>query len=142
MSLYLVSVAAGNKVGSLALVTRQFAKHGVNLQGFLADDAGMKFLTKDLTATQRALMHGAFDFDATEVHEIFVEDRPGSLSAVCQKLAEGGVNIVTAFGVASGNAGRIYVQVSDPARAAAIIDAMGLGHHMRPSHLGRIAPTV
>src|ERR1051326_3450483 len=102
MRLYPVRLAARDEPGALARVTRQLANHRINLQGFVVDSAGIQVLTKDLTQTATALQEGGFRYSATEVHEVILEDRPGSLADLCERLAAVGINIASSFGVATG----------------------------------------
>lgn len=141
-SMYLVAVAARDERGVLAWVTSNLARWEVNLKGFVVDPAGMQLLVSDLRALCKALDEMGFLYRVTEVNEVVLEDRPGTLAALCQELADAGIGICTAFGVATGNSGRIYLDVTDWKRAEAILDA----HHVGPgvaighSNLGRIAP--
>ena len=95
MRLYLVSIAARDEPGALARVTRQLANHRINLQGFVVDSAGIQVLTKDLALAATALQEGGFRYSATEVHEVILEDRPGSLADLCERLAAVGINIAS-----------------------------------------------
>lgn len=138
MRLYLVSIAARDEPGALARVTRQLANHRINLQGFVVDSAGIQVLTKDLAEAANALQEGGFRYSAAEVHEVILEDRPGSLADLCERLAAVGINITASFGVATGSAGRIYINVSDLPRAAPIIDSLSRGAVLVHARLGRI----
>lgn len=142
--LFLVQVAARDEPGALARVTRQLARHRINLQGFVVDSAGIQVLTRQLDATVAALQEGAFRHHVDEVHEVILEDRPGSLADLCERLAELGINISASFGVATGSAGRIYISVSDLPRAAPVIDSLSQGDVVLHARLGRIggAPSV
>lgn len=138
MRLYLVSIAARDEPGALARVTRQLANHRINLQGFVVDSAGIQVLTKDLAQAATALQEGGFRYSASEVHEVILEDRPGSLADLCERLAAVGINIASSFGVATGAAGKIYINVSDLPRAAPIIDSLSRGPVMVHARLGRV----
>lgn len=148
--MYLVAVAARDERGVLAWVTSNLARWEVNLKGFVVDPAGMQLLVSDLRALCKALDEMGFLYRVTEVNEVILEDRPGTLAALCQELADQGIGICTAFGVSTGGgAGRIYLDVTDWKRAEPILSA----HHVEatppptnlgtiPAHpgLGRIAP--
>jgi hypothetical protein len=136
--LYLVQIAARDEPGALARVTRRLANHHINLQGFVVDSAGIQVLTSDLTEAAVALQEGGFRYAASEVHEVILEDRPGSLADLCERLAAVGINITASFGVATGSAGRIYINVSDLPRAAPIIDSMSRGAVVIHARLGRV----
>jgi hypothetical protein len=136
--LYLVQIAARDELGALARVTRCLADHRINLQGFVVDSAGIQVLTSELTEAATALQEGGFRYSASEVHEVILEDRPGSLAELCERLAAVGINITASFGVATGSAGRIYINVSDLPRAAPILDAMSRGSVVIHARLGRV----
>ncbi len=140
MSFYLVSVAARDEPGALAWVTRNVARWHVNLRGFVVDPAGMQLLVTDLGGLCKALDEMGFLYRVTEVHEVVLEDRPGSLAALCQQLADEGIGICSSFGVASGQAGRIYLDVTDLERAAPILAAHNHGRAVMATRLGRIGP--
>lgn len=144
MRLYLVQVAARDEPGALARVTRQLADHRINLQGFVVDSAGIQVLTRQIQQTIVALEEGRFRYAYDEVHEVILEDRPGSLADLCERLAELGINISASFGVAHGSSGRIYISVSDLPRAAPVIDSLSKGEVVMHARLGRIggAPSV
>lgn len=141
--LFLVQVAARDEPGALARVARQLAEHRINLQGFVVDSAGIQVLTKQIDPALAALDEGGFPYRFDEVHEVILEDRPGSLADLCERLAQLGINISASFGVATGSAGRIYINVSDLPRAAPVIDSLSKGEILVHAGLGRIggAPT-
>ena len=140
MSLFLVAVAARDEPGSLAWVTSNLARWHVNLKGFVVDPAGMQLLVSDLGQMCKALDEMGFLYRVTEVHEVILEDRPGSLAALCQQLADEGIGILSAFGVATGQAGRVYLDVTDLERAQPILRAHNHGPSIMSSRLGRIGP--
>ena len=124
----------------MAWVTRNLASWEVNLKGFVVDPAGMQLLVTDLHGLGRALDEMGFLYRVTEVHEVVIEDRPGSLADLCQRLADEGIGICSAFGVATGQAGRIYLDVTDMARAEPILAAYHEGPAVTSKRLGRIGP--
>lgn len=105
----------------LAGVTGLFARSEINIKGFVVDSAGMQLLVTDVKRVKRTLDQIGFEYKTKEVHEVILEDRPGALAELCEDLADFGINIVSAFGVATGMAGRVYLDVSDAKRAAAIL---------------------
>lgn len=119
--LYLFSLAIRDETGTLAWITRDLARYGVNLRGFVADPAGVQLLVSDLNATIGALDALGFLYRITEVHEAALEDRPGALSELCQELAEHHINISMAFGIASDQCARIYLDVGVMAAAGPIL---------------------
>lgn len=142
MSLFLVSVAARDETGALAWVTSNLARWEVNLKGFVADKAGMQLLVTDVTNLSAALDEMGFMYNVSEVEEVILEDRPGALASLCQALADEGISILTAFGVATGQSGRIYLKVDDLEHAAPILSAHNDGPAILHKRLGRIPMTT
>ncbi|MEA3203602.1 MAG: domain pair [Thermoplasmata archaeon] len=138
--LFLVSVLIRDEPGALARVARLLAAHNINLRGLMVDAAGINLLTTSLPAARAALDDSALRYTVQEVHEVLLEDHPGTLADLCERLAHAGINIVTAFGVSTGSAGRIYINVSDLPRAAPIIDTVSQGPALVHYRLGRIGP--
>ncbi len=136
--LFVVSVAARNEKGALAKVARLIATHNVNFGGFVVDDAGIHVLTSNLADVQAALAEGRLKSTAREVHEVVLEDRVGSLADLCERLAAAGIDIVTAFGLTTAGAGRVYINVNDLKRAAPILAALTQGPMIGHDRLGRI----
>lgn len=136
--LFVVSVAARNEPGALAKVARLVATHNVNMRGFVVDDAGIHLLTSKMTDVETALKKGRLAFTSRQVHEVILEDRVGSLADLCERLAAAGIDIVTAFGLTTSGAGRVYINVDDLKRAAPILAAITQGPVVRHETLGRI----
>lgn len=127
MALYLFKVAVRDEPGALARVTRHLANWHVDLKGFVVDQAGMQLLTNDVDAAQRAFDEAGLITMKVPVLEVTLEDRPGSLAILCQMLSDSGINIITAFGVASRGGGRICIHASDAVRAAPILESLNKG---------------
>ena len=140
MSLFLVAVAVRDEPGTLAWITRHLAKWHLNLKGFVVDPAGMQLLVTDLHTLCTALGEMGLIYRVTEVKEVVLDDRTGALAEVAERLAEEGINICTAFGVAAGASARIYLDVTDIERAAPILDSINRGPTLVHGRLGRIGP--
>lgn len=142
MALYLFRVLAKDEPGALARITRALATERINLEGFAVDSAGIQLVTRNREAAENALWTAGIAYLVDEVHEVILQDRPGALADLCERLAAVNVNIATAFGVANGSAGRIYVRVNDLQHAAPIIDAVSDGPIVQHARLGRIPLTT
>ena len=139
MKHFVITVAIRDEPGALALVSRQLADWHINLKGVVADPSGMRFLTDDHEAISKALDEVGFLYRVAEVQQVVLDDRPGALAALCSRLAYAGINIESVFGVASGHAGHVFIEVSDWERAAPILDTFSMGPTVVHSRLGRIA---
>ncbi len=138
MALYLFRVLAKDEVGSLARIARALASERINLEGFAVDSSGVQLVTRDREHAEQALEADGLAFLVDEVHEVVLQDRPGALADLCERLAAVGINIATAFGVATGAAGRIYIRVNDLPHAAPILDSVSEGPVILHRRLGRI----
>lgn len=140
LNLFLVAVAVRDEPGTLAWVTRHLAKWHLNLKGFVVDPAGMQLLVTDIHTLSIALGEMGLIYRVTEVREVVLDDRAGALAEVAERLADEGINICTAFGLATGAAARIYLDVQDIERAAPILEAFNKGRSLVHGQLGRIGP--
>ncbi len=86
-----------NRPGALAGLTRAVAAAGVDIRGISGGGAGDRgyalLTTSDDVATRTALRAGGYPFVEGETIIVDVEDRPGGLAAVAEKLAAAGVDI-------------------------------------------------
>lgn len=130
---HIVSVVVQDKPGMLAKVTRALADGNINVDAFSVDPAGIHLVTRDLKPARSTIEGMGFPCKVEEVQEIVLEDRPGALANVCEALAGANINIQSAFGMAAGFAGRIFVRVSDMPRAAPILAAASR-RPVGPSH--------
>lgn len=139
-SMYILHAALPDRPGMLAKVARALADRSVNIQGFVVDHSGIHLLVADIGPSMAALQSASVPFSAQAVHEVILEDRPGALAEMCERLASRGVNIVNGLGLATANSGRIYVSVDDAHAAAPIIDQSSNGPSLIHGRLGRIPP--
>ena len=90
-------VQLANRPGSLARLARTLATAGVDIRGMSgggAGDNGYAVLsTSDDVATRTALRSGGYPFVEGETLIVRVEDRPGGLASVAEKLAAAGIDI-------------------------------------------------
>jgi hypothetical protein len=86
-----------NRPGELAHVTRALAMRGINIQSIAGSAAGDKMcamLTTDDDTTTRDVLHAmGVPFVEGDTLCVEVEDRPGSIAELTEKLSRVGVNI-------------------------------------------------
>lgn len=86
-----------NRPGALAALTRALAAAAVDIRGIAGGGAGEQayavLTTSDEDATRAVLRAGGYPFVEGETIIVTVEDRPGGLAAVAEKLAAAGVDI-------------------------------------------------
>jgi hypothetical protein len=111
-----------NRPGALAGLARALAERGIDIReisGGGAGDHGYAVLTtSDDAATRTVLRAGGFPFVEGETLIVEVEDRPGGLAFVAEKLAVAGVDIrgVLFVGRSAGKVETAF-SVDDVARA-------------------------
>lgn len=90
-------VQLDNRPGSFAGLTRALAERGINLRGISGGGTGAcaytVLETDDDDATRAVLRSSGYPYVEGETLIVQVEDRPGGLAAVAEKLAAAGVDI-------------------------------------------------
>jgi hypothetical protein len=90
-----------NKPGRLANICSALARKKINIQALTVMDSKehsvLRLVTDDLDLTKVALTSIGTPFQETEVLIIEIENRPGSLARICEKLAAEHVNIDYAY---------------------------------------------
>lgn len=95
-----ISVVVVNEVGALARITSFLVNHGINLEAIagysnnIGDQAGLMFITNDNIAAIEALTsNGYVDTRENDVIVVELENRPGALKNISERLAQNDVNI-------------------------------------------------
>ena len=115
-------VQLDDRPGALAGLTKALAARGIDLRGISlggAGDGGYAVLTtSDDAATRGVLRTSGYPYVEGETLIVEVEDRPGGLAAVAEKLGAAGVDIrgVLFVGSAEGKVETAF-SVDDVARA-------------------------
>jgi hypothetical protein len=115
-------VQLANRPGALADLTRALAGRGIDLRGIslggVGDQGYAVLTTSDDAATRAVLRQGGYPYVEGEAVIVEVEDRPGGLAAVAEKLSVAGVDIRGVLFVGCGE-GRVAaaLTVDDVARA-------------------------
>ena len=90
-------VQLDNRPGSFAGLTRALAERGINLRGISGGGTGAcaytVLETDDDDATRAVLRSSGYPYVEGETLIVQVEDKPGGLAAVAEKLAAAGVDI-------------------------------------------------
>lgn len=86
-----------NRPGALAGLARTLATRGIDIRAISGGGAGAQayavLTTSDEAATRAALRSAGYPYVEGETLIVEVEDRPGGLAAVAEKLAAAGVDI-------------------------------------------------
>jgi hypothetical protein len=113
-----------NKPGRLANICSALGREKINIQALTVMDSKehsvLRLVTDDLERTKNALNSLGTPFQETEVLIIEMENRPGALAKICEKLAAEHINIDYAYcsaGTRNGRAISIF-KVSSPTKAS------------------------
>lgn len=95
-------ISVHNKVGALAEACGIVADAGINLIaicGYVIDDKGfIVFVTEDNAKAQKTLKLKDYDLREEEVIIVSLDNRPGTLKSVTEKIAHVGVDITLLYG--------------------------------------------
>lgn len=118
------AVELEDRPGALGELATLLSDAGVNIEAFSADANGVTILTDNTETATNTLQEKGLTFDAHEVIEIELPNRPGELARIATRLGSEGVNIATTFGssTAKTNHGRIYINVEDVDAAWTALD--------------------
>lgn len=131
MSVKQISVFIENKKGKLAEATRYIADHDINLKALsIADtqDFGiLRIICDEPKAAEAALKEGGYITTVTDVLAAAIDDKPGSLAAILEVLAEAHVIVEYTYAFLSAKAGAYMIfRVDDNAAAAAALAGAGI----------------
>ncbi len=117
-----------NRVGELAHLTRALAIRGVNIEHVVGTSAGDKMCaritTDDDALTREVLRSLDLPFVEGDALHVEVEDRPGGIAALTERLAAAGVNVTGILTVGRRHGmTHLAFTVDDEARAR---EALGL----------------
>jgi hypothetical protein len=120
-----------NRPGELAHVARALASRGIDIEHISCAGTGTiacAFMTTGGDAETRDVLKGlGHDFIEGETIVVDVEDQPGGLGEIAQKLADAGVNILGVLEVGRREGIKeIALAVDDPVKAKQVISAAQL----------------
>lgn len=113
-----------DRPGMLGQVADALGEKGVSIQAFMAavmDGKGFVRMVVDKPATAKRVFaaHG-WETTEDEVVEVTVQDRPGALGAVADRLGRAGINILYAYLGTAGSASKVKLYLSVPDLTAAL----------------------
>jgi hypothetical protein len=116
-----------NKPGRLAKICSALAHEKINIRALsvmdTADRSVLRFVTDDLEPTRRVLTSLGTEFEVGEVLSVQMDNRPGALARVLERLAEEHINIEYAYVSVSPEPGRSLgvFHTSNPKRALQVL---------------------
>jgi hypothetical protein len=134
-----------NKPGRLAKICSALAHEKVDLRALSVMDVNgrsvLRLVTDQIEVARKALTALGTEHTTTEVLSVEMEDRPGALAKVLERLAEDHINIEYAYLAASTSPGRSsgIFHTSNPKKALQVLSESpgnGAGHspQRRPLH--------
>ena len=120
-------ITVNNKVGTLAEVTSVVSNVGINLIAVCAyavDNKGVIiFVTEDNNQAKKLLKDKNYDVREEEVILISVDNKPGELQKVTEKIAQAGVDLTLLYGSVEqkGKTSRLILVSEDNKSALAAI---------------------
>jgi hypothetical protein len=117
-----------NKPGRLAKICSVLAHEKINIRALSVMDTAersvLRLVTDHLDATKKVLTSLGTEFEQAEVLAVEVENRPGALAKVLERLAEEHINIEYAYVSGSTALGRTLAifHTSNPKRALQILN--------------------
>jgi len=128
-----------NKPGRLAKICSALAHEKVDLRALSVMDANgrsvLRFVTDHVEETKKVLTSLGTEYALSEVLSVEMENRPGALAKVLERLAEEHINIEYAYLAASTIPGRSIgiFHTSNPKKAQQVLtDSSGNGSGQSP----------
>lgn len=91
------SIQLTHHPGDLARVAQALARRGANIRALAVVSVGghaiARIIPDDIEVARRAFREENIRFEESEVHTVLLENRPGELAAVTNKLGDAGINL-------------------------------------------------
>lgn len=115
-----------SKPGVLARISRALADAGVNITALCAAEATgrgkLRMVVTDPARAKEALRAAKFRCGEEPALVLTLEDRPGALARVAEKLAQAKINIKCAYATTTGTGGAaVILSVSNVDKAQAVL---------------------
>ena len=86
-----------DEAGQLAIVSREFSNHSINIETMCAIDTNVVIVTNQTTEARMALNSLEIQFTTTALLSQSMPDRPGALAEFSERLGEAGVSITSIY---------------------------------------------
>ncbi len=91
------SIQLTHHPGDLARVAQALARRGANIRALavvsVGDHAIARIIPDDIEVARRAFKEANIRFEESEVHTVLLENKPGELAAVTNRLGDAGINL-------------------------------------------------
>jgi len=126
-SVHEVTAYLENKPGRLAKICSALAHEKIDIRALsvmdTADRSVLRFVTDDVDPTKKVLNSLGVEFACAEVIAVTMDDRPGTLARILERLAEEHINIEYAYASSSTSPGKALgiFQTSNSKRALQVL---------------------
>ena len=86
-----------DEAGQLALVSREFANHEINIETMCAIDTNVVIVTDQVAEARIALNALDISYSTTQLLSQSMPDKPGALAEFSERLGEAGVSITSIY---------------------------------------------
>lgn len=97
-----IMVTVDNRVGTLAQMTKVIASSGINMVAacaYAVDNRGIvMFVSEDTEKAEKALKAKNYDVRTEEVILVTLDNKPGALQALTERIAKAGIDITLLYG--------------------------------------------
>ena len=132
MAVRQISVFMENKVGPLADITTQLAQHQINMRALSVaetQDFGiLRIIVEEPEKAEQVLKDNQIIFRESSVLAVLMEDRPGSMAAVVDLLAQAGIPVEYAYAFITRQADNacLILKVKEDEAAEALLEKEGV----------------
>ena len=132
MAVRQISVFMENKVGPLAEITTLLAQHQINMRALSVaetQDFGiLRIIVEEPEKAEQVLKYNQIIFRESSVLAVLMEDRPGSMAAVVDLLAQAGIPVEYAYAFITRQADNacLILKVKEDEAAEALLEKEGV----------------
>ena len=132
MAVRQISVFMENKVGPLAEITTLLAQHQINMRALSVaetQDFGiLRIIVEEPVKAEQVLKDNQIIFRESSVLAVLMEDRPGSMAAVVDLLAQAGIPVEYAYAFITRQADNacLILKVKEDEAAEALLEKEGV----------------
>lgn len=132
MAVRQISVFMENKIGPLAEITTLLAQHQINMRALSVaetQDFGiLRIIVEEPEKAEQVLKDNQIIFRESSVLAVLMEDRPGSMAAVVDQLAQAGIPVEYAYAFITRQVDNacLILKVKEDEAAEALLEKEGI----------------
>ena len=120
-----LAISLESKPGALAKLCRTLADAGVNITALCAPETTgqgkIRLLVSDLPRAKEALKAGKYRVGEEQAVTVLVDNRPGTLAGIAEKLAQARINIKCAYVTGEGGNQLVVLSVANADKAQRVL---------------------